>query len=286
MENEYILWENTISKLGESNAAISNEKLEMLNKCFSDPPENSEYMQKYFGYVYNILNAKVDLELRNINSQEIPFKTFEDRYTYMFYTVGMNIRPIILSLCIIQPSNVIFVHTKDTKENVREIQSYYTDIWKQFKLKEYKDDVWQKLEVHQYDDSQVKATVEKRIDELKNSNIPIEKIAFDLTGGKKSIVNTLFTIASLRNIDTFYVDFERYENDNPVPGTEFLRLQKNPIQEFIQQLKKAFNQLPIYQENLDTNMKELAEHLIQLGLWGKTETTDNKVIYGMHQQKI
>lgn len=296
-------WENISSLITEKDK-LTKEEIDILLKYLDEPNNTEFYFNIIFPIVQRLFKAKVEIELKKNKSDVanklteaskfLPdIKTFVNKYDCMFYTVGTSIEPIVLSLTITQPEKIIFIATEETKGEITNIVKYYHSIAEKHSLKKYKEDggknvKYEILEVDRYDDSDIKTKVENKIDELKK-NTDLLKIAFDLTGGKKSIVNTLYTVAALRNIDVFYVDFGWYERGNPVPGTEFLRLQKNPIEDFIDGLSKVFNGLKngsMDYDDLEQNHKRLANQLIELGLLKRLNAANVEKITGMHQQSI
>lgn len=230
---EFKYWRNRIEEIADSYEGNLEEDVKRL-VCNYESWENDEsfYFENIFPTVLKIFSAKVNLELNKSESQFLKLDTFEQRYDYLFSLVGTEIKPIVLSISAIQPKKVVFVHTSETGNQVSYIARMLRDYCDMSITKET-------LLVDEYKIEKISEALTSKISEImtaekeNNETFNEQNMAFDITGGKKSMGNAAFALASTRGIDTYYVDFERYTADKPVPGTEFLNQLDNPIEDFL-----------------------------------------------------
>lgn len=144
----------------------------------------------------------------------------KQEYDALILTVGMSPEPLILSIRATKPKRVGLLYTEQTEKYLPRIQTE-TNL------------TLDQLDKREIDGSD---TIEmyKAIMELYTSWKKTEKIAVDITGGKKSMVSGAAMAGAVLGADIYYIDTDNYRQDlgKPEPGTERLNLLKNPYSVF------------------------------------------------------
>lgn len=146
-------------------------------------------------------------------------KNHPNPYTHLILPVGLSPEPLILSILILRPERVYFLYSKMSEKYLERIVSATRLQINQVDKDEIDDtsvpDIYQK----------VKITYERW-------GKP-ERIAVDITGGKKSMVGGCALAGSLIGARLFYVD-SKYNGKlkKPEPGSEQLMILENPYDVF------------------------------------------------------
>ena len=238
--DKFRFWNNRIVEIKTIYEGDLEEDITKLEENYNkwDKVDIKFYFDKIFPTVFKLFSAKVKLELGKIDSEFLTFDTFENRYNYGIYLIGTSIEPIILSLTAIKPKKVVFIYTSQTTDqDLNDIKRHLKE--KCSIILKHADTVYK--EINTYRKDEISESIKALLNDLFKEGIGRDKIAIDITGGKKSMGNIAYALASLEGLDTFYIDFENYVRDKPVPGTEFIRLQDNPIESFIERLRDVHN---------------------------------------------
>jgi len=207
---------------------ITPEQLDKYKKCINDECKYKYYFtndEKGENINDESIFVKSYEHLKNTLSEEIAKK----RYSTLILLVGFSIQPLVLSISVLKPKKVYLLYSKETNKYCDKIQNWTEKFF--IKNKEnvpsfLGKDEWGKS------GSQYKVESSNPADTYHKILLIVEKdndgSAIDITGGKKTMVSGAFSLASLKNIDTYYVDFDEYDGSNPKPGTEILKLQENP----------------------------------------------------------
>ncbi|GAB4336736.1 MAG: hypothetical protein Kow0037_18340 [Calditrichia bacterium] len=138
---------------------------------------------------------------------------------YLVSPVGMSPEPIILTIKTLEPEEVLFLYTDDSKK-ILDIIIERTNLKpSQFSHREIDssrtEDIY--LQIREY---------------LRNKSS--QDVAIDISGGKKSMVGGAAQAAAILGCRTIYVDTTDYRREwrKPFPGTEFLVFLENPYQIF------------------------------------------------------
>ena len=197
---------------------------------YQDKPNTKIYLKYLFPDVWRIFKAEMQQPLLPNVAAAV-----KKEYNILIQPVGFSIEPLLLSALTLRPRDkIILLHSPDSADNARELQ-------KTLYLKNY----------HKFDSANLAADEQDYLNDLKQGEKVVlrnvnplnladifeklkqdivgedfDRIAVDITGGKKSLSASLFTLAALPaiNLDTFYIDFEKYDGTYriPIPGTEFL----------------------------------------------------------------
>ncbi|HOJ19696.1 MAG TPA: hypothetical protein PLT92_14125 [Ignavibacteriaceae bacterium] len=195
-------------------------------------------------------------------------------YNTLILLVGFSVQPLVLSISILKPNKVYLLFSNETKQNCSTImkwtKKFYTlgEIANEVKFAGC--DSWHNIDCKYLINSSDPDDTYKKILDIVNNEKINGPIAIDITGGKKTMVSGAFIAASMTGTDALYVDFGDYDGNNPVPGTEDIKLQKNPITEFVSRISKIFSNIQsgqwISKKDLNENYKTLADQLVKLNL--------------------
>jgi hypothetical protein len=151
------------------------------------------------------------------------------KYDLHILLVGTVLQPLMLSISAMNADNIILLYASDGTGQKKDVLAEYIFAYTSKKVE---------CEAVNSSEPHTVFTAIKGIydaEEWKG-----KKICIDITGGKKSMVGGGFLASSILGIDTFYIDFEKYENGKPVLCTEFLNKLDNPYDIFsIQLLNQA-----------------------------------------------
>ncbi len=174
----------------------------------------------------------------------IPRTISEKNYSTHILTVGFSIQPIIFSILALKCKKVVLIYSEDTKGEcsrivawLKRIQVFLKD---DFQYTFIGQDEWNNKKCNYCVDSSNPADIFKKLQVIvKEFKVNNEKIAVNITGGKKSMVVGAYMAASINKWDVFYVDFREYENDKPKFGTEFLMElpNLNEVNDVVQKLR-------------------------------------------------
>lgn len=264
---------------------ITNAQLGTYKKLISD-------IEKYNYYFTN------DTDGQNIIEDSLFYQSYlkleqglkeeikSKKYNTLILLVGFSVQPLVLSISVLKPKKVYLLFSNETKHNCSIIYNWSTKSFEIFKKENKNINIPEFIGCNNWEDdnceylinsSEPNDTYKKILSIIENEK-SYGKIAIDITGGKKTMVSGAFIAASMTGTDALYVDFGDYDGSNPVPGTEFLRLQKNPITDFLANISTIFGYIKqggwISKEVLSINYQSLAEQLVSLNLL-KRENQDN-----------
>lgn len=247
---------------------------------------------------HQIEMGKTDLQAETFPKIDTDF--MEERYDILVSLVGFSPEPIMHTICTLKPTAKIYLICSDgtrrfCKDSV-EFKTFVEDFVKenQLKLNNVKslNSVGYKNEnidiISKTVDSILPDEISNIVEEIIRENKG-KRIAIDITGGKKTMLASAFTITSLYSIPAYYVDFQEYDNDvgKPVYGTEFLNQVTNPISSFIEELGDAFKDIDVDSSLTKKklgNYQKLKEQLIRLG-WRKLDSDQNTGLKNIPEYK-
>jgi len=161
-------------------------------------------------------------------------KRYPEPYTHLILPVGLSPEPLIISILILRPEKVYFLYTKASGDYLDRIAKDTNLRISQISQDEISDtnvpEIYQK----------VKAIYEKW-------EKP-ERVAVDISGGKKSMVGGCALAGSFIGARLFYIDSKfNPEFKKPDPGSERLMILDNPYDVFgdlkLEQAKQLFKQI-------------------------------------------
>jgi len=201
-----------------------------------------------FCHTVGVLNAKQDSDyLTNLN------------YDLHIILVGTTLQPLMLSVSAINATNILLIYDDSHEgENKKDDLYDYIKVYKSIEAK------------HKAINSSEPHTVFSSIKEIiGKSEWNKKRICIDITGGKKSMVGGGFLASSILGIDTYYIDFEKYENGHPVLCTEFLNKLDNPYHiyniQLLNQAKELFKNHDYAGANklFKSALKKLDENIVK-----------------------
>ncbi len=145
---------------------------------------------------------------------------FPQPYTHLILPVGLSPEPLILSIYVLQPERVYFLCTKASEKHLDRI---------------VRDSG---LRISQVDKDSVDETnvaeIYQKVKAIYEKWGQPERIAVDISGGKKSMIGACALAASFIGARIFYVDNTKYiqELRKPEPGSERLAMLENPYDVF------------------------------------------------------
>lgn len=199
-----------------------------------------------------------DLDLINyieyFKAREENQKFREENYDVLIYTVGFSPYTTLLSLSLLaREARVIFVYTKESYEKFHGLYSYYLENFMDSREKEY-------IIVENASDTvEGFSKISEKLDKLSGT-----KVAIDITGGKKPTVAIGFLSAALetdKKVDILYMDFEKYYDDRPEYGSEFMNRLLNPVDILSEVDKRSLEEL--YQSKNFKGARVLAENILE-----------------------
>lgn len=161
-------------------------------------------------------------------------KIHPESYSHLILPVGFSPEPLILSVLILRPEKVHFLYTKAS-------QQYLDRIIKDTNLR------ISQVSQDEINDTNVPEIYQKVKAIYEQWGKP-ERVAVDISGGKKSMVGGCALAGSLIGAKLFYIDSKfNPEFKKPDPGTEKLMILDNPYDVFgdlkLEQAKNLFRQL-------------------------------------------
>lgn len=179
-------------------------------------------------------------------------KIISAKYDTLILLVGFSVQPLVLSISVLNPKKVYLLYSNETKQNCLKIMlwinrfiafknSFFTV--KESVIEFVGADLWEKSDCQYLINSSDPDDTYNKVLSIVTKEKDNGPVAIDITGGKKTMVSGAFIAASMTGTDALYVDFGDYDGSNPIPGTEFIRLQKNPIEILLLGLKKIFSEI-------------------------------------------
>jgi hypothetical protein len=138
-------------------------------------------------------------------------------YDLHILLVGTTLQPLMLSVSAINADNIMLLYASDGTERKKDRLFDY--------IKAYKSIEANALSVNSSEPYTIFSAIKNIVESKEWKD---KKICLDITGGKKSMVGGGFLSSSILGIDTYYIDFQKYENGSPVLCTEFLNKLDNP----------------------------------------------------------
>ena len=158
---------------------------------------------------------------------------FHKKYDCLITLVGFSPAPIVLTILALESGFTLLLHTRETQTQLDLI----------IEKTGLKPSCFRSVPVSDAGTEDVYRIITGFIREY-----PRQKIAIDITGGKKSLVGSAAIAGALAGCDTFYVDFQEYDQErrSPIPGSEYLHFLSNPFEYFgdfeLEKGKKLFNE--------------------------------------------
>jgi hypothetical protein len=211
-----------------------NDRLKIQNSVYDSQVfrdykrvADSEKTDYYFSYNLASIRGgdKIDqdsLFSHSVNALKIKQKESglnDIKYDLHILLVGTSLQPLMLSVSAINAKNILLLYSLDgTEEKKDDLKDY---------IKRYKGIDADSESVKSSEPYTVFSCIKNTMgkEEWKN-----KKICIDITGGKKSMVGGGFLAASILGIDSYYIDFEKYDRGVPVICTEFLNKLDNPYE--------------------------------------------------------
>jgi hypothetical protein len=274
--------EQRATVLGQGNLEKKNEWAALLDRILENTgflnTQIREHLPRklaYFDLVYDdlvydstmfrILNPGFNIfkdslsAFRKLYSIQYPANS-QKSYDHLISMVGLSLEPIMHTILTICPKSITLCVTDQSKEIGSSIPAikFITHAIKEFRTDtSYNPDI-DVLSVDHSDTAKIFAKVNGKMNGwLKDS----KNIALDITGGKKSMDVTAFLAATMyQGIDIYYVDFEGYENGNPVYGSEFLSKLINPYHFFSIREKQLIHDL--WERKNYAEVKKLFDELL------------------------
>jgi len=214
------------------------------SQAFSSYKTASEQQKEdyYFSYDLNCNNNEEKIDPDSLfchSAKALNIKQASDGLTDLKYDlhillVGTTLQPLMLSVSAINAAKIFLLYD-DSKEG-EDKKDYLCDYIKAYKSIKAESEAINSSKPHTVF-SAIKKITEK--DEWSG-----KEICIDVTGGKKSMVSGGFLASSVLGIDTYYIDFEKYERGNPILCTEFLNKLDNPYDiyniELLNQARELF----------------------------------------------
>ena len=142
-------------------------------------------------------------------------REFLGRYRFLILPVGTSPEPLIRTILCVEPEKVGFIYTHETADALDRIVEETGLRASQV----------EKAEIGGSEPGEVYEKISRWVESY-------DKIAVDITGGKKAMVGGATVAASFYGLDILYNDYTEFdaEKRRPVPGSEFLTTLKNPFE--------------------------------------------------------
>lgn len=208
--------------------------------------QNAGDSSKAEDFYYTYLFPEVRKKFKK-NSQQ-----HSGKYKYLISLVGMSPQPVILTIDALQPKEILFLHTNESKNYIDFVVEHTGLRATQFN----------RVEV---EGSQTEDVYQAIREFLKRKSV--KEVAIDITGGKKAMVNGAAEAGGFLGCDVCYVDFGEYleRRRTPKPATEYLNFLKNPYNIFGEmEIREAValyqkGNYPASSQILDNLKKKVAE---------------------------
>lgn len=246
--------------LGQGSAVNAKEWKKMLigihDKILMIQNENIGFVSKKLAY-FDIEDGRNGLQERLVKYYTFKnslsaFKRLYDiqhpteerkQYDHLISMVGLSLEPIMHTILTLYPKHITLCVTKQSKEIGPEISTidFVRKAIMLFRSSPDYSPIIETLIIDNSNTAKIFVEVNRKIKTLINES---KIVALDITGGKKSMDITAFLAATMyQNIDIYYVDFDGYEENGPIYGTEFLNKLLNPYHFFSIQDKKLIKDL-------------------------------------------
>jgi len=221
----------------------------------------------YFSHDLNCKNNGKKIDPNSLfchSAQALKIKQESDDLTDLKYDlhiilVGTTLQPLMLSVSAINAINILLLYDHSNQgDNKKDDLFDY--------IKAYNSIEAASEPINSSKPNTVFSVIKKI---LKKDEWRDKKICIDITGGKKSMVGGGFLASSILGIDTYYIDFEKYENGNPVLCTEFLNKLENPYHiyniQLLNQAKELFRNHDYAGANklFKSALKKLDENIVK-----------------------
>ena len=192
------------------------------------------------------------------SAQALKIKQISDGLSALNYDlhillVGTSLQPLMLSVSAINSENILLLYASDGTEHKKDDLSDYIRAYKSIQLTSEP--------INSSEPHTVFYAIKKIIEKEEWQG---KKICIDVTGGKKSMVSGGFLAASILDIDTYYIDFEKFMDGRPVIVTEFINKLDNPYK--IHTVKEDHLINNYWDKGNYTAIKDLADILIKKSL--------------------
>ena len=143
-----------------------------------------------------------------------------EKVKYLIVSVGTSYEPIVLNISLLQPEQILFLYTKESKEILDKVMDFCH------------------LRISQVETRRVNETNQTDIyREIKRCYLEWgkpEKIYIDFTGGTKAMSTAAAMAGAMIHVQVIYVGSNQYMKDfrKPLPGSETLFCIKNPMDVF------------------------------------------------------
>jgi hypothetical protein len=228
-EAEKVQWRNSLRNLSDDQDNISNHA------------DSEKRITKYFG-----VNAEFHPD--NKTFFESPFskslKAFRALYAIDYPTdegdscdllmsiVGFSLEPIMHTVLTLRPKNLLFLFSKESSLVGSKDVNAFDRL--QALIACHGDGYNPKIDQEILEVADAPHVFSVVRDAITKASSP-ERVAIDITGGKKSMDASAFLAASLfEKVAIYYVDYASYDTDKgfPVWGSEFLNKLENPYKVF------------------------------------------------------
>ncbi len=241
-------------------------------KHLDDEEDRVRYPVKYWEYYFRnifpislaMFRAVIGYQVSNKYAgllPTIPDIINQPKFDILISLVGYSPEPILHTICALKPKQEIHLICSKETENLHEgmkfidfVSEFVTN--NRLKLCEAEDS--KELKNIDYKDEKLKISLRtiksmlpgetaERIKEIIDANNDKE-IALDITGGKKTMISSAYTIASILSIPAFYVDFQEYDMKSGRPSccTEYLNLLENPLRDYKLIIESGLGKLKNY----------------------------------------
>ncbi|MDP9750063.1 TIGR02710 family CRISPR-associated CARF protein [Thermoanaerobacter pentosaceus] len=192
-----------------SNSEIEKKIKEKVEIWETKPAKEAEdyYYQEIFPLVVKKFHLETDV-------------SFKEKYENLILSLGFSFEPLVLTISFIKPKQVLFLYTKDSRENLDKVIQWAGLLPFQYVAEEIEKD--NPVDIYR---------VLKKI-YVEKWNKP-DKTAIDFTGGTKAMSAGMAMAGAYLKIDLIYVASE-YNNKmrKPWPGTEKLKVVEDPYEVF------------------------------------------------------
>lgn len=181
------------------------------------------YFERYFNELFPKVRHVVEYWMSD--SLRDLYREMRGQYFGLIQTVGSSPEPLVLSIVLLLPKEVLLIHTPETKSYANIIMHHIHLI--------VKDDP--PYMIPKNVDSSKPVEVYQAVKEQWQTWHDDEKsVAIDITGGKKAMVNGAAMAAGVLHLDIFYMDSWDYDPviRAPKAGTEYLNRLPNPMEVF------------------------------------------------------
>jgi len=230
-----------------------------INELSISPDEKTSYITTFSLYQHHKDEKEEYWRLTQLlpKSQHLIENRYSPRHEVkcLFVLVGTTLEPLLLSILTIRPKEkLVLIYSKESETCKNKIRATllktpggHNTIPARSLVTEAKDFIQDIPNKDFIKDSIVTDTSPEKVFAAIKSQIgeyEPHEVGVDITGGKKSMVGGGFLAAAINHFQLFYLDFDEYEDTEPVQGSEFIHLLENPYDiyniDLIIQAKKLF----------------------------------------------